>query len=662
MTLGALWASLLGPHDVGDVLAWPPDAFALVDRALDASEAYRFVVSPPPGARLEGIAEDEARDEAREWWRWLDGDRPGPPPRLACWWTLIQEAAGVEVDGLSCGREWPLVEALLAVHAVADEACAGLGVAATAPPGPGCRFRAAARELLAETRSLSRISPGIVRILPRCRAGLAGITIHSLSRHVFVSGPQVDVDWHRMLAQPTGVDLPEGHANVLLLPWPLRVRARDFRPARYSLPHMDLSRFGFFEYEPDRRLDLQRVDAVLRSAEDEAGTVDVVMLPEAALLPEEVEPLEALLGEHGAWSLIAGVRSPPGEGEGLGANFVHFSVRQELVWRHARQHKHHRWCLDGRQIAQYQLGGALTSSRRWWEAVDVPPRSLQIIDEGGVTVAPLVCEDLARLEPVAELVRAIGPSLVVTLLLDGPQLASRWTARYASVLADDPGTAVLTLTAYGMVQRCRPPGCEPSQVVALWKDASGQTTEIELEAGADAVLIATAVEFGDSATADGRGHPGSTAEFSLVGVQPVRAAEPGRGPRAPWGPEGLPVLDEHEVTKATSWCEAAVEAVLAGPGQAELLLAHALATDWRAELGLPPPTRLFVRSLEAVRDLLPVGSGLDDLVTAIDRLATSEDPAAVVTADLLRMALAQRLVAEVRAGRRPPEALGPAGG
>ena len=37
-----------------DALTWPPDVFALVDRVLDASEAYRFVVSPPPGIELAG--------------------------------------------------------------------------------------------------------------------------------------------------------------------------------------------------------------------------------------------------------------------------------------------------------------------------------------------------------------------------------------------------------------------------------------------------------------------------------------------------------------------------------------------------------------------------------------------------------------------------------
>ncbi len=129
-------------------------------------------------------------------------------------------------------------------------------------------------------------------------------------------------------------------------------------------------------------------------------------------------------------------------------------------WWHYRQNKHHRWSLDESQILQYHLGGdARIPALRWWESMEVPRRSIQFLEfGGGITFVAVVCEDLARLDAVAELLRTVGPTLVVTVLLDGPQLASRWTARYASVLADDPGSAVLTLTSFGMVERSRPGG------------------------------------------------------------------------------------------------------------------------------------------------------------------------------------------------------------
>jgi hypothetical protein len=117
----------------------------------------------------------------------------GVPPRLV---ESVCHAGGVGIEELGSGGEWDVIEALLGLHTAADEACAGLGSATGAMPGPGCSFRAAARELFAETGSLSRAAPGVLRVLPRCRASAGGISIRSLSRHVFVSGPQVEVEWH----------------------------------------------------------------------------------------------------------------------------------------------------------------------------------------------------------------------------------------------------------------------------------------------------------------------------------------------------------------------------------------------------------------------------------------------------------------------------------
>ena len=127
---------------------------------------------------------------------------------------------------------------------------------------------------------------------------------------------------------------------------------------------------------------------------------------------------------------------------------------------------------------------------------------------GGVTATPLVCEDLARLDEVADLMRRIGPSLVVAVLLDGPQLAARWPCRYASVIADDPGSAVLTLTSSGMATRSRPPGKPVSRVVAHWNSQADGVRELGLARGAAALLLTTTVERSTLWTADGRRHDG----------------------------------------------------------------------------------------------------------------------------------------------------------
>jgi hypothetical protein len=658
LSIGTLWGALVDPEGLESALAWPPDVLVLVDRVLEMSEAYRFLVSPPPG--LDFVDEQaiaNAGHVAREWLRWLDGDG-SQPTSLSGLWDLICQGQEVTLQKLSDGSRWDMIEALLVVHAIADEACAGLGTASAAAPGPGCGFRAAARELLAERGSLSRLSPEILRALPRCRTPTSGISISSLSRFVSVRGPQVDVEWHRMLSRPPGVERPSAHANVVLLPWPLRVRSRDFQPLSYSLSNMDPTEFGFFEFRPDETLDLDLVDQVLWAAKDEAGSADIVVLPEAAITPPDIAPLEKLLGDHGVWCLIAGVRESASDGR-LGSNFVHVGALQEMVWRHANQSKHHRWCLDERQINQYHLGGSLTPTMRWWEAISIPRRSLQVIDMGAITLIPLLCEDLARLEPVADLVRAIGPSLVMTLLLDGPQLASRWIARYASVLADDPGSAVCTFTAYGMAQRCRPPGCQASRVIGLWKEASGRQIEIELEEGADAVLVSTNVTQRRSYTADGRCHPGTTSDLTLVAVRPLYARDRSSrttDSRPSWSieqdpPTMLPQFADKDLTKLTSWLEAMAEAVVVDSNTLARVISEATGTDWRLHLGLPAPSPLLEEAIAVLQRELPHPTTLAGLLEAADRLYSSEDPTAILGGFLLRIAIEERLVAEVRGGR-----------
>ena len=80
--------------------------------------------------------------------------------------------------------------------------------------------------------------------------------------------------------------------------------------------------------------------------------------------------------------------------------------------------------------------------------------------------------------------------------MDGPQTKERWAARYATVLADDPGCSVLSLTSLGMTQLSRP-RAEPlrSRVVALWKDRFNGATEIELPRGDEAIAISLSTRY-----------------------------------------------------------------------------------------------------------------------------------------------------------------------
>src|SRR5262249_11366070 len=222
----------------------------------------------------------------------------------------------------------------------------------------------------------------------------------------------------------------------------------------------------------------------------------------------------------------------------------------------------------------------------------------------GVTLVSLVCEDLARLDEVADLLRAVGPTLVVTTLLDGPQLASRWTARYASVLADDPGSAVVTLTSFGFVQRSLPRGRPPSRVVSLWKDPVRGLREIPLDVDAHAVLINIKIGRTTRRSADGRRPVANTADVTAEGVRQIRARDRSghsrvATPEARVDDEPVVSLEAEELTILTCWAEAVAEAIGASLDQLDTILDDARAGGpWRRQLGVAEPSADLASALD----------------------------------------------------------------
>jgi hypothetical protein len=266
-------------------------------------------------------------------------------------------------------------------------------------------------------------------------------------------------------------------------------------------------------------------------AKDAVGRdVDGVILPELALSPGSSDEFSDVVIRRQAF-FLTGVGEEP-EGDRPGRNYLVFRAsvgagQQAVIKpRNIEQDKHHRWLLDRRQVVQYGLGGNLNPSRSWWEHTAVAPRKLTFLSmRPWLTMCVLICEDLARQDPAAELVRAIGPNLVLALLMDGPQLSTRWSARYATVLADDPGSSVLALTSLGMAQLSRPTNVSSSRnhVIALWKDAvTGVPVEVELPTDAEAVLLSLSVDFVEEWTADGRGDSARAGFPVLVGIHPIR--------------------------------------------------------------------------------------------------------------------------------------------
>ena len=613
------WQAVVPTPITDEFLEWPADLFALTDVILTRSEAYRFVLSPPSGMKWPPARflnwSDAVEEASRQWSVWVE-NRYGPiPDLLAEEWKVFRERAEIPLEELAKGHDWRMCEALLTLHAIADEACAGLGVALDRSDGKGCLYRAWGRELLARTGSLARIQTHFLRVLPKIRTPPNGTSWRSFSRYACVQRPGVEVRWYRAPARRSGTEPRARHANLLLLPWPLRVRESDFHPLKGSAQRLAKDPFGLFEFAPSEKLDLDLVSRTIAAARDEVDSVDVVLLPESAIDESEVNDLEALLDRLGVTQLVTGVRQgtpPPGQ---LPGNWVHIGVNPKLEkgaplpqctgeqWFHIRQNKHHRWSLDEGQVSQYHLGGALHPHIRWWEAMDVPRQSLRFLELGDdIILVSLVCEDLAQIDEVSEIIRSVGPTLVFTPLLDGPQLNSRWAARYASVLADDPGSAVLTLTSFGMAQRCRPNGLDSVPVVALWKDPVRGVREIPLEPGAQGVLLTVCGDRSTRRTADGRWPVDNASHHFDAAVYQVRAANAPRGASNSQFERLAPsVLEVGELTVLTGWAQAIAEALAGAPGYIDTLLANANPNaPWRTALQVAEPSQRLTEALSSL--------------------------------------------------------------
>jgi len=669
-TPASIWRSVAGCLITDRLLEWPPDVFALTNLVLDRSEAFRFALSRdgrwPPSRPLDWA--HAVVEAGLRWSGWAQAPAGEPPDLVAHEWKAFCERAETPLEDLASGRDWRLAEALLTLHAVADEACAGLGIALDASDAVGCVYRARGRELLARTGSLARIDARLLRVLPKVRTPPTGRP--AFSRYACVQAPAIDARWHKMPARHSGTDLRSEYATMLLLPWPLMVRAADFHPIEGSVQRLAKDPFGSFEFAPAERLDLALLDRVLTAARQEVNTVDVVVLPESAVDESELEDLETLLYRHGVVYLHAGIRQRADDPARPPNNWIHGGINPRLrkggplpsdegeAWFHIRQNKHHRWSLDESQINQYHLGSVLHPHIRWWEAMEVPRRALQVVEVAELAIVSLVCEDLAESDNVAELIRSVGPTVVITGLLDGPQLTSRWSARYASVLADDPGSAVLTLTSFGMVNRSRPHDHGSSQIVALWKDPNTGVREISLEPGAHGIVLTVCMNRATRRSADGRWPVDNGTSCSAVAVYQVRASDSGSGlPLSRPTPPMAQLLEGEELTVLTGWAEGISEALAYAPEHLDALMAEVRAgAPWRAGLGLPEPSARLAAAIDSLGRLLaavarvPAPGRFDAML----RVARQDPPAEPALDRLARRVLLPML--EERRTRQPAQA------
>jgi hypothetical protein len=504
MLFEEMWVSCAGPgKSFRDCFNWAPDVFALSSRFLEESGSYMQAVSPPQGQQwLHKDWQKQAIRDGREWAEWINKPNGTLPRALQRFHRTLFEKMEKPVDALS--TDWEFVQTMLRLHATCDEAGAGLGI----PGGSDlAAYSYEATRMLIEAGSLSHFPPQRVRVLPKRQTPQSGIELPSLSRHLAAVHTEARVKYS-LLPIPK---IKRERLRLLLIPWPYDLPADAFSiHETNALPHMPTEYSGFFKFAPVEEPPIEKFVKLVKEASRLSDGVDVIVLPETALTERQLQQLETALDDDADLNdeepvIVAGVRSDATSGN-FGSNHVVFSYLNTFGDRERIfQSKHHRWALDESQILNYGLGEQLSPAKRWWEAIEISERSLYLLAiTDWLMLCPLVCEDLARQEPLSRTLRAAGPTLVISLLLDGPQLAQRWPHRYASVLSDDPGSSVLTLTSLGMAMRSRPPGCEPRPVVASWKDTFGGYREISLNPGKGALLLSLAPRPRRQWTADWR--------------------------------------------------------------------------------------------------------------------------------------------------------------
>lgn len=545
--------SPLSPEFWEDPPFWPPDAFAISATLVNQSGCYadqRYSTTGSPGYLFEAKILQEIIAGANQWAR-----HPFPnditPESVRNNWKRILQYRDKDLSDIELSKDQVFYDALIILMLVADEASGGIGFYDPDDPTPMSLFvyeenSEAYSALLAGTNRTSRMlgrlhdntvpltssltwmaDPSEVVVQPKSRTPQVGCTLRSLSHHLSLLPTAREVKTQWLYGALTSTEEP---LNLLLVPFPFQLDSNSFVPAG----KLAGAAGRFFDIKQDWLRDetyaLRPVDiaqflvGLIKAAKKETRRVDGLVLPEAALSEEHVEEVARILSKQDDLQLfVSGISRPPSDSGKLPRNGVaSFLFTNGAIYTQWYQSKHHRWKLDGGQIRRYHLGDALHYRDSWWEQIDISDRLCHFyVFRHGASMATLICEDLARVDPVQTVLRAIGPNLIVVLLMDGPQLERRWPGRYATVLADDPGSAVLTLTSMGMVRRSRMPGEKERREIALWKEPGGEAKELSLPDGCHGLLVTLSQSWETNYTLDGRSDNKSTMNLSLTGARGV---------------------------------------------------------------------------------------------------------------------------------------------
>lgn len=438
----------------------------------------------------------------------------GTSPRTPLWWKQF-------------------VQLLL----IADEACVGLGApradetqtkwlvqsfeTMSSRPFLGGRKlgRNAYRARRQPTTYGIDTDPDVACIQPKGRISAVGCNLRNLTRNASYIPHAGTLRCHWMQPISSAASEADDALDILIVPVPLVLEEAAWQRSSTAVPDQGKRpNWGNFELEQTWLGDKARIieytlDKVRKAKRTlRKNPLNGIIFPEYALdeplfnqLCEEVKKIEPLLE--------FAVTGSSSNCDGEKGNFVLtalWDVRQNgsraSRYLLTSRRKHHRWRLSPDQVTSYGLEAALPPPASWWESHFIAQREIHLFHFRKTSVfTTMICEDLARSDPCHDILRAIGPNLLFALLMDGPQIASRWPSRYAATLADDPGTSVLTVTSMGLLKRGNDTKRYPeNRTVALWRDETGKTRELAVDQDDSALLLSLSAVPVEDQTLDGR--------------------------------------------------------------------------------------------------------------------------------------------------------------
>lgn len=562
------------PSGISQAPGWPPDAFAVAALLLERAGVYQLL-SPGTSDLFDSPWKTIDPSTKTRWMAAGDQWRLNPrvPDLVRQLWDQLLHDGSTAIFGKFPGMGNPIspwIEAAIGILIIADQASveAGYLKASSDLESIGwvaqtiIKFEKVWQDRLRERQKLppadghllvgshtysvtQMASQDLVAVQPKAKTSQVGATLRTMTHNLALLPPpsRMAATWQRTTGGTTSDALG---LNLLLVPFPYEIEPEWFEGIeefQVDGSGTKTSRgWGWFDLRQkwlpaDKQIFVDFVSALIRKAELADGEVDGVIFPEYSVSWEYHEALvEHLAAKHpGVEFVVSGSRT------NCEANEGNFAITSSIGQHDGRpsiqtnsRGKHHRWRLDKGQIETYGLDQRLNPALMWWEGIALHRRQVHThVFRNASCFTTFICEDLARSDPGHETVRALGPSIVFCLLMDSVQIKTRWPARYATGLSEDPGTSVLTFTSRALIHRAnevegdRESKRSPEKrargeayaraanwAVAMWKNDTAEPVELHCPPGDQAILLSLKSKMVSETTYDDRELvPGTHWEF-----------------------------------------------------------------------------------------------------------------------------------------------------